>query len=135
MCHFMPNDRSLWGSSLIPSIPPQKRLCPLHTSQSSVGCLKQIGALQHLEIKIMMDVYQTGLANNSLNYNVFWVILTLPNARKSIDKSIMYLTNKTFSGVLRVARDRHVYSFINFLSFDTTCENVASELDTYRFNT
>ena len=40
MCHFMPNDRSLWGSSLIPSIPPQKRLCRLktgllHTSQSS----------------------------------------------------------------------------------------------------
>ena len=40
MCHFMPNDRSLWGSSLIPSLPPQKRLCCLkisllHTSQSS----------------------------------------------------------------------------------------------------
>ena len=27
LCHFMPNDRSLWGSSLIPSIPPQKLLC------------------------------------------------------------------------------------------------------------
>ena len=24
LCHFMPNDRSLWCSSLIPSIPPQK---------------------------------------------------------------------------------------------------------------
>ena len=40
LCHFMPNDRSLWGSSLISSIPPQKLLCrlkisPLHTSQSS----------------------------------------------------------------------------------------------------
>ena len=29
LCHFMPNDRSLRGSSLIPSIPPQKLLCRL----------------------------------------------------------------------------------------------------------
>ena len=29
LCHFMPNDRSLWGSSLIPSLPPQKLLCRL----------------------------------------------------------------------------------------------------------
>ena len=29
LCHFMPNDRSLWGSSLIPSIPAQKSLCRL----------------------------------------------------------------------------------------------------------
>ena len=29
LCHFMPNDRSLWVSSLIPSIPPQKLLCRL----------------------------------------------------------------------------------------------------------
>ena len=40
LCHFMPNDRSLWGSSLIPSIPPQKLLCrlkisPLQTARSS----------------------------------------------------------------------------------------------------
>ena len=35
------------------------------------------GALQHIEIKIMMDVYQTVLANTSPNYNAFWVILTL----------------------------------------------------------
>ena len=28
-CYFMPNDRSLWGSSLIPSLPPQKHLCHL----------------------------------------------------------------------------------------------------------
>ena len=27
--NFMPNDRSLWGSFLISSIPPQKRLCRL----------------------------------------------------------------------------------------------------------
>ena len=27
LCPFMPNDRSLWVSSLIPSIPPQKLLC------------------------------------------------------------------------------------------------------------
>ena len=33
--------------------------------------LKQNGALQHLEIKIMMDVYKTVLANTSPNYNVF----------------------------------------------------------------
>ena len=35
-----------------------------------------------LEIKIMMDVYQTVLANTSPNYNVFWVILTLSKSRK-----------------------------------------------------
>ena len=29
LCHFMPNDRSLWGSSLIPSKPSQKLLCHL----------------------------------------------------------------------------------------------------------
>ena len=29
LIHFMPNDRSLWDSSLIPSIPPQKLLCRL----------------------------------------------------------------------------------------------------------
>ena len=27
LCNFMPNDWSLWGSSLIPSLPPQKLLC------------------------------------------------------------------------------------------------------------
>ena len=40
------------------------------------------GALQQLEIKIMMDVYQTVLANTSLKNNVFWDILTLSKARK-----------------------------------------------------
>ena len=29
LCHFMSNDRSLWGSSLIPSTPPQKLFCRL----------------------------------------------------------------------------------------------------------
>ena len=48
------------------------------------------GILQHLEIKIMMDVYQTVFANTSPNSNVFWVILVLSKSRKSIDKSIMY---------------------------------------------
>ena len=28
-CHFMLNDQLIWGSSLIPSIPPQKLLCHL----------------------------------------------------------------------------------------------------------
>ena len=127
LCHFMPNDGSLWVSSLIPSIPPGKFLCGLklalytrhkvhmrcccietyllrrHTPNGhillkllefpclcgtiescrfSVGCLNQNGALQHLEIKLMMDVYQTVLANTSPNYNVFWVILTLSKSRK-----------------------------------------------------
>ena len=50
--------------------------------QISVGCLKQNGALQHLEIKIMMDVYQTVFANTSPNYYVFWVILALSKSRK-----------------------------------------------------
>ena len=99
LCHFMPNDRSLWNSSLMPSIPPQKFSCCLefalyiphkvhlscfriesrHTKNGlillkllefpclcgtiescriSVGFLKQNGALQHLEIKIMMDGYK-----------------------------------------------------------------------------
>ena len=119
LCHFMPNDVSLWGSSLIPSIAPQKLVCGLklalykrhkvhmrcccietyllrrHTPNRhillyllefpclcwtiescrfSVGCLKQNDALQHLEIKLMMDVYQTVLANTSPNYNVRGVI-------------------------------------------------------------
>ena len=45
--------------------------------QNSVECLKQNGASQHLEIKIMMGVYQTVMTNTCPNYNVFWVILTL----------------------------------------------------------
>ena len=87
----------------------------------SVRCLKQNGALQHIEIKIMMNVYQTVLANTSPNYNVFWVILTFLSQGKSIDKSIMYYLNKTFSGVLRGGGARHVKSFINLLYFDATC--------------
>ena len=54
----------------------------IESCRISVGCLKQNDALQHLEIKIMMDAYQTVLANTSLNYNVFWVILTLSKSRK-----------------------------------------------------
>ena len=56
----------------------------IESCRISVGCLKQNGALQHLEIKIMMDVYKTVLANTSPNYNVFWVILTLSKSRKMI---------------------------------------------------
>ena len=127
LCHSMPNDWSLWGSSFIPSISPQKLICRLklavytrhkvHMSgfhiktyifrrdtpngqillwsleipclcgtiefcRNSVGCMKQNGALQQLEIKIMMEVYQTVLANTCPNYNVFWVILTLSKPRK-----------------------------------------------------
>ena len=50
--------------------------------QSFCWVLKQIGALQHIETKIMMDVYQTVLANTSPNYNVFWVNLTLSKSGK-----------------------------------------------------
>ena len=127
LCPFMQNDRSLWVSSLIPSIPPQKLLCRLklalytrhkvHIScfrietylfrchipnghillllpvfpclcgtiescRISVGCLKENSALQHTEIKIMMDVYHIVLANTSPNYSVFLVILTLSKSRK-----------------------------------------------------
>ena len=56
----------------------------------------------------MMDVYQTVLANTNPNNNVFWVMLTYIIQGKSIDKSIMYSSNKTFSGVLRGARGRHL---------------------------
>ena len=34
-----------------------------------------------------------------------------------MDKSIMYYSNKTFSGVLRGAGGRHVKSFINLVKF------------------
>ena len=117
LCHFTPIDRSLWGSSLIRSIPPNLtfmplKISPLHTRHKvhmssfrvktylfrrhttnghillnllefpclcgtrescriSVRCPKQNGALQHLGIKIMMDVYQTVLAIISPNYNIF----------------------------------------------------------------
>ena len=37
----------------------------IESCRFSVGCLKQNGALQHFEIKLMMDVYQTVLANTS----------------------------------------------------------------------
>ena len=40
------------------------------------------GALQHLEIKTMMDVYKTVFDNTSPNYNVFMVILRLSKSRK-----------------------------------------------------
>ena len=39
-------------------------------------------ALQHLEIEIMIDIYQIVLANISPNYNVFWVILKQSKSRK-----------------------------------------------------
>ena len=45
-------------------------------------CCMHNGALQHIEIKIMMDVYQTVLANTSPNYNGIWVILTLSKSRE-----------------------------------------------------
>ena len=54
----------------------------IESCRISVRYPKQNGALQHLEIKIMMDVYQTVLANISPNYNVFWVVLTLAKSRK-----------------------------------------------------
>ena len=50
----------------------------IESCRISVVCLKQNVDLQHLEIKFMMEVYQTVLANTSSNYDVFWVILTLP---------------------------------------------------------
>ena len=47
LCHFMPNDGSLCGSSLIPSIPPWKLLCGLklalythHKVHMSCFCIK-----------------------------------------------------------------------------------------------
>ena len=58
----------------------------------------------------MMDIYKTVVANTSPNYNVFWVILTLSKSGKSIDQSIMYYSNKKFSGVLRGARGWYVES-------------------------
>ena len=44
VCLFMPNDRLLWDSSLIFSIPPQSetlvslKICPLHTSKNHMSC-------------------------------------------------------------------------------------------------
>ena len=37
----------------------------------SVGCLNQNGAVPHLEIEMMMDVYHIVLASTSSNYHVF----------------------------------------------------------------
>ena len=54
----------------------------VYAGRFSVGCLKRNGALQHLEIQIIMDVYQTVLANRSPNNNVFWAILMLSKSRK-----------------------------------------------------
>ena len=53
------------------------------------GCLNQNGALQHFEIKIMMDVNQTILANTSPNYYVFWVIWRYLSQEISIYKSVL----------------------------------------------
>ena len=72
----------------------------IESCRISAGCLKQNDALQHREIKLMMDVYQTVLANTSPNYNVFQVFLRYLSQGKS---SIMDYLNKTFSGVLRGA--------------------------------
>ena len=44
--------------------------------------IQQNGALLHLEIRIMMDVYQTVLANTSTSYNEFWLILTSSELKK-----------------------------------------------------
>ena len=54
----------------------------IESCRISVGCLKENSALQHIEIKIIMDAYQIVLANTSPNYSVFWVILTLSKSRK-----------------------------------------------------
>ena len=54
----------------------------IESCRISVGCLKQNGALQHLELKIMVDVYETVLANTSPNNKAFWVVSTLPKSRK-----------------------------------------------------
>ena len=54
----------------------------IESCRISVGCLKQNGALQHLELKIMVDVYETVLANTSPNYKAFWVVSTLSKSRK-----------------------------------------------------
>ena len=48
-----------------------------HSILQNFGWLKQNGALQHLEIKIMIGVYQKVMANTSTTYNVFLIILTL----------------------------------------------------------
>ena len=44
LCHFMPKDRSLWDSSLIPSIPPQKLVCrlklALYTRHVHMSCFR-----------------------------------------------------------------------------------------------
>ena len=53
----------------------------IESCRISVRCPKQNGALQHLKIKIMMDVYQTVLAYISPNNNVFWEMLTFSKSR------------------------------------------------------
>ena len=73
----------------------------IESCRISVGCLKHIDALPHLEIEMMMNVYQIVMTNTSLDYNVFWVFLTLSKSRITSRKNIMYYSNVTVSGVLR----------------------------------
>ena len=56
LCHFMPNAGSLRGSSLIPSIPPRKRVCGLklalftrHKVHMSYGCIETYLLRRHTQ--------------------------------------------------------------------------------------
>ena len=67
LCNFMPNGRSLWGSSVIPCIPPLKLLCrlkisPLHMSQSHMSCFRietylhsRYMKTQHIKFEILSE--------------------------------------------------------------------------------
>ena len=68
LCHFMPNDRSLWGSSLVPSIPPQKLLC----------CLELALYTRH---KVHMNCFRIEtylFRRHTLNGHIFLKLLEFP---------------------------------------------------------
>ena len=80
LCHFMPNDLSPRGSSLISSIPPQKLLCrlkisPLHKSQSSyeLFVLKHIYSYPKLTHFIIVARVSMFMRDDRILPNFYWV--------------------------------------------------------------
>ena len=82
-CHFISNARSLWGSSVISSIPPQKLLCrikirPLHTSQSSfeLFCIETYLLRLHYPkwtLFIIVARVSMFMRDDRILQNFFWV--------------------------------------------------------------
>ena len=68
----------------------------------------------------MMDVNKQFWLTQAQTIMNFGSFLRYPSEGKSIDKSFMYYSNKTFCVVLRGAAGRLVKSVINLLNIDAT---------------